>query len=273
MNKNMMKYIVVMLINIIINMFYLLSIKGVMDAIVMEEYIFRGLIFMAASIVARHFIQRTELRARETYLKASEDKITGNYIGNILSYDSGLFYSKSTGDHLSYISNDIEAYMENYVKIEPLYYVSIIAGIIYAVVALLFGKLFALIMIGVSLLGLFVLKIFSPIQQKRQNDYIKYRPVFVSGIKDYVAGRREISQYNAKALFMDKFYSTAKEDGEKVKSINFVKDVARTFDTVFFYLIVCANYSICAYGIYRTASGGRYGVPYPAFHRCNRLHI
>ena len=245
------KYIAVMLFNIVAGMLYLLSIKGVMDSIVTEESLFQWFVFMAVTITAMYFIKKTEINARESYLKASEDKITGNYINNIFSYDSGLFYSKSTGDHLSYISNDLDAYMENYVKIQPLYCVSIIACVIYAAAALISGKLFSLLMIGVSLLGLLMMKIFSPIQEKRQDEYIKYRPVFVSCIKDYVAGKREISQYSAGTFFMKKFHSAAEEDGERVKRVNAVKDISRSVDVVFFYLIACVNYSICAYGIYK----------------------
>ena len=73
----------------------------------------------------------------------------------------------------------------------------------------------------------------------------------MSHLKDYIAGKREIRQYNAESPFMEKYDSIAKEDGEKQKKINIIKDIARSFDTVFFYFIVFINYTICAYGIYK----------------------
>ena len=172
------KYTAVMLINSVLDIFYLLSLKEILNSITTNDsMVFKWFIFMATIIFLGYFMKKIKLHVRERYLESSENKITESYIENVFSYNSKSFYNKSIGDYLSYISNDIQAYMESYIKVQPLYHVAIISCVIYAAVALLSGRLFSLAMIAVSLLGLLTMKVFSPMQQKKQEEYIQYRPI------------------------------------------------------------------------------------------------
>ena len=108
------KYTAVMLINSVLDIFYLLSLKEILNSITTNDsMVFKWFIFMATIIFLRYFMQKIELHVRERYLESSENKITESYIENVFSYNSKSFYNKSIGDYLSYISNDIQAYMES----------------------------------------------------------------------------------------------------------------------------------------------------------------
>lgn len=244
MKKYILKLKNTIFIKVISDSIYVIAIAGIPYIIKMLfDYDFsRGssgvikliLLYLLAIAVGMFFQYISQLHAwkleRKFNLLIKED-----IVKSILNYDYRQFVSKSVGDYISILNNDVKV-SEQYISSVVDMMQSIIQVFIYGAYIVCMDKRIAIVIICCSLLTLFLPNVTSKELSNRKKEHLNYVGLYVGKVKDIFEGFKNVN-YETKDNILENHNKTLLETEDKLLYYGKFSTFANVFNGICMYFL------------------------------------